>query len=627
MPRLRRVRSARRFQKLLKNLQHLNDLKDEDFYPTIPRNTFNEAFNKKTVPTSDFVTRFVGVCKVSDEQRQQWLTVRDQAREWQRKSLLRRLLWPARRPAFPVLRSRRLAAIAGVAVLVVVGGLYLLGDHLQQQRQQQRERIRAAADHDKRARHCGTTDPGLTFLADRGECVGISADGYLFNDPATADNDTDRRAIDNINTLQRQIMAENQKLSPADPYVKIVLVNPLTVSRTGPSVVSLQAVQHDLEGAYTALLRINETRDYGDPTALKVQLLLANVGSQEEVPASFVPSVLALSQPRHPVVAAVGLGISVPATLVLTHTFADDKIPMVNASLSADDFDTVPGLWSISSSNTEFAQAIRSFLDHQHSKTLSSGMIFFDNNEDLFTKGLKQAYEKQLGPYLKAPAQPFKGGATTHTSAANVFDAGVTNMCSVVYDPDHPLNMVFFAGRVADFHDFADALRTRTCKDRPLAVLVGSATMAAAQQYVKTLEDGNVTLIYVGASNPLAWAQDPTLRPPDYPAFLTAYQNNHFNPGNLTDGHAISQHDAFVTAARAARLAAQATPVPTPQDVAAQFGHLNLAYTIRGATGRLSFPPDGGRSTGRTLTLNQIGTTTTIHLPANLPPYLIPTLP
>jgi hypothetical protein len=39
--------------------------------------------------------------------------------------------------------------------------------------------------------------------------------------------------------------------------------------------------------------------------------------------------------------------------------------------------------------------------------------------------------------------------------------------------------------------------------------------------------------------------------------------------------------------------------------VAGQFGRLNLAYAVPAASGLLSFPPEGGRATGRRVSIEQ----------------------
>lgn len=47
--------------------------------------------------------------------------------------------------------------------------------------------------------------------------------------------------------------------------------------------------------------------------------------------------------------------------------------------------------------------------------------------------------------------------------------------------------------------------------------------------------------------------------------------------------------------------------MPNSADVASQFGQLSLADRVVAAAGTLSFPPQGGRATGRTVAIEQFG--------------------
>jgi hypothetical protein len=89
------------------------------------------------------------------------------------------------------------------------------------------------------------------------------------------------------------------------------------------------------------------------------------------------------------------------------------------------------------------------------------------------------------------------------------------------------------------------------------------------------------------------------------------------------DGYAIAHHDALATVATAVGLATQGLPVPTPQDVAAQFGSINTVNKVRAASGELSFTASGGRATGRLIPIRQIGTGKRFNLPPDLKPYKV----
>lgn len=454
---------------------------------------------------------------------------------------------------------------------------------------------------------CGIAFSGMR-LNDKsdGECIGITDGSYLFNDPSKATNPSDRRMIERINDTEKKIEAENNAVADTDRYVKIILLMPLTVSQARPAAITLKLILHSLEGGYTALYRANHSRDFGDPSAVKLQLLLANEGSRQNSSPDFLNSVLKVSQPDHPVVVVVGLGSSVPNTKTAAEYLAHSGIPMVGAVTAADSLMNLPLFWSVSPSNSEYVDRFKSFLDHQD--VLRSGIIVYDRNSDLFTQSLAQAYHDKLRRYVGFTDQPFQGGTIDIMAAPDVFFPVVTNLCNAVNDP-HPLDMVFFAGRLADFGAFTAALKARTCRQRPLTVLVVTTASAEAQAAAKDLENNNVKVLAATSSDSASWGRKEPGTPLGYAAFLAAYHDRGFaDDTDLSDHYAIGHHDALATAAQATRLAALGTPThaPNSEDVAGQFGRLNLAYPVRAASGTLSFPPEGGRATGLPIPIQQV---------------------
>lgn len=455
------------------------------------------------------------------------------------------------------------------------------------------------------------------------ECIGVSDGGDFFNDPGGKDAAA-REVIERINSVQEKIAAENETVAQEPQYVKVVLLMPLTVSEERPSAIPLSQIQHSLEGVYTAQRRINQSTVFGDPNAPKLQLLLANQGSRQDISARFVERVLGVSDTEHPLVGVIGLGSSVENTDKLVETLGseENKIPMVSAITSSDTLTGRPNLWSVSPSNVQYAQTIRNLLDQQGRGSLRSGLIVRDSNRDPYTRTLSDAFQAHLRPYVKFPELTYRGGTIEQPATSRVFAPVVTNLCNAANSRQSPLDMVFYAGRVADFQGFAEALEVRICKNRPLAVLVGATGFADAQRYEGILRNGNVTVIYASSSDPALWGRNGTGTPPDFAAFSDAFVRSGFDRADLVDGLAIAHHDAFATIAMATRLAAQGEDIPEPEDVASQFNQLVLAYQVPAASGRLSFPSSArGRAVTRVIPLRQIGTSTPFLLPEDLKPY------
>jgi hypothetical protein len=455
------------------------------------------------------------------------------------------------------------------------------------------------------------------------ECIGVSDGSEFFNDPE-GKNAADRATIERINSVQEKIADENTAVAGADRYVKVVLLMPLTVSAERPSAIPLSQILHSLEGVYTAQRRINGSTVFGDPNAVRLQLMLANQGSRQDISDRFVQRVLDVSETDHPLVGVIGLGSSVENTDALVRRLGagENGIPMVSAITSSDSLTGQTNFWSVSPSNVHYAQALRNLLDRPGRNSLKSGLIVRDINRDPYTRTLADAFQAHLRPYIEFPELTYRGGTTDQPATSGVFAPVVTNLCNAANAPRTPLDMVFYSGRVADFGGFARALENRICRNRPLAVLVGATGFADAQRHEEILRNGNVTVIYASSSDPELWGRNGTGTPPDYAAFADAFVRSGFDKAELGDGLAIAHHDAFATVAMATRLAAQGEDIPEPEDVASQFSQLVLAFHVPAAAGRFSFPGAArGRAVSRGIPLRQIGRSTPFLLPENRRPF------
>jgi hypothetical protein len=180
--------------------------------------------------------------------------------------------------------------------------------------------------------------------------------------------------------------------------------------------------------------------------------------------------------------------------------------------------------------------------------------------------------------------------------------------------------MIFYAGRIADFDGFAQALRTRICP-RPLVVLTAVTGFQVSQELTDVLSRSNVTLVYAAATDP-DWINDAAKRPEGFAGFSAQHKSGAVS---LTDGFAIKYHDAVVCAARALRLATEASSPgsvdsPGPNDVRIQFSNLNLINKVKAASGTLSFNSGSdGHASGNAVIIRQIGAPNS-QLPANSAP-------
>ena len=460
---------------------------------------------------------------------------------------------------------------------------------------------------------CGGRFSGMTATDDTGECVGVVSAA--------------RHVDGSLDELVRRFDEANAAVADAGgSYVKVVLLTPLSVPEQGAPAIPLEQVRSSLEGAFTAMSRANRTADFGSPSAVRLQVLLANQGSRQEFSEAVVSGILDRDEEEHPVVAVVGLGSSFEGTLQTSRALSDRGIPTVTAIASADDFTArdVAAMRSVSPSNTEYVRALRGFLDTQ--VVLSSGIVVADQNDDRYTRSLREAFVRELPGFVRFPDLPFNGGTVPSGADAGVFNPVVTNLCNAAVDPDpvNRLDTVLYAGRVADFRGFVDSLNARSCKRQPLAVLVGATGFDAVRAYEPLIEEANVTVLYATSADPIAWAATRPGTPAGFAPFVGQFGANGFDGGTLGDGYAIMYHDALASTATAVRLAAQGDRVPKARDVTTQFGNVTLAYAVRGASGTLSFPPStDGRAVGKLIPLRQVGRSTPIRLPDDRCTYVV----
>ncbi|WP_327583504.1 hypothetical protein OHA25_47985 [Nonomuraea sp. NBC_00507] len=436
------------------------------------------------------------------------------------------------------------------------------------------------------------------------EVLGVSYGDTIFDD-GHAEEDPAKKATQNrINSIFEKIHQENTRVEgQAQHYVRIALLMPLTISRSKQSAIPLSQIEHALQGAYTALKRVNSTGTYGSFQRFQVQLVLVNQGSRQNVDDWLIDEMLDESEPDHPLEAVIGLGSSVVNTETVVAKLGDKGLAMVSAITSADSLTGMKNFWSVSPSNIQYVQALASFVRGQN---LKAALPIADANDDPFTSSLAAAFREQLrGVIYVSPAeQKFNGGTIDQPATPGVFDQVINNVCGAVNDRTHPVDTLLYAGRVADFPAFITDLSKRTCVGTKLTVLTAATGFASASGLAPLMSKGNIEVYYASSSAAPGW--EGKTPPPDYHDFLNDYRREGFtNDQDLGDGLAIAHHDALVTAVYAARNAVS-KPVPKPQDLPTQLN--NITFTpVRGASGPIKFEQgSGGRRVGMDIPIRRL---------------------
>ncbi|MQS08602.1 hypothetical protein [Streptomyces alkaliphilus] len=457
---------------------------------------------------------------------------------------------------------------------------------------------------------CG--GPGSGLVREDGECVGVTDGSHPFLPRNAEDLERDYRAVQELIRKENDRVAGNAKKSENEKIdaVKIALLLTLTPDHRSP--LSPERILHSMEGAHTAQKRANEGR-IGDEVP-QIQLLLANAGSRHTRWSTPVEALKRMTDDPIPLVAVVGPGISTEDTREAARELAEEGIPVIASTASADnlfyDEETAEGpvlpLARVTGSNTEFVKALHRYTTDRDD--LRTAVLVHDRNAtDLHVTSLTAAFstvfEAELG---KNPAQPFQGTTIGDRAVPALFDSVTRNVCGTEAD------MVLFSGRLHDLTTFITKLGERTCRARsPLSVLfVDTGPMSQSEEMTDLLGIGDLTLVQAAAVDPRGPTGEETggETPEGFAGFLEGHtkalapEKQDAALDTIRDGYAVIHHDAVMTAVRAARMAYAEAPTEELQaeGVANALFLLNSGNTVSGAGGTLSFTEElrgepGGR--------------------------------
>lgn len=508
-------------------------------------------------------------------------------------------LRPAAEPA-PVRRRarRRRAAGAGVAAAVLVPVLIALLAGV--------PGLFPADDEGERADVC---TGGLTRAGS--ECVGV-ADPVV---PAGTFGSELGEIVGKIAQENRRVAREAAG-DGRKPFVRVALVMPYSSNDSSP--MSWEAIRESLDGAYTAQCRANgcpalkSGRATGLPGRVPaVQLLLANEGSEQQHWKTVTDRLAKMTTGSHPVVAAAGLGVSLPETQRLADRLSALKIPTVGGPLTATSLES-PYLFKTSPSNLEHIAEVREHLERLNGK--QRGFLVYDTNDDLYVQTLRDAFDEEFAAAIDTRRTGYVGSTRDHV-VPKLFGPAVQSICSS--DPD----LVFYAGRDNDFPDFVTSLADRglcnpgTGGTRPITVVTcwsGRSAYSGNPAAVKELTRDKITVVDVSVLSPETWRKGRST-PPGFDSFRTSFKELGNTDQELGDGYAIMNHDAVLTVAWAAESFANQSggAVPGPQDVYNQIINLHGGTWVAAASGNLQFfdthyPPHGW-ARGAQLTISEFG--------------------
>lgn len=436
------------------------------------------------------------------------------------------------------------------------------------------------------SRTCGRLGSGVYEMD--GECVGVTDGSFLFDDAFT--------------DVEKKIADENTWVQTQPSYVTVALLSPLTATAT--SALSRDEILGQLEGAYIAQHRINHTTAAGDVRP-PIKLVLANEGRTQNQWGPVVRTLVEMAhQQDNPLVAVVGMGISICQTEQAARELSSNGIPMVGAIISATglEYSRINGLIRVSPDNQEYAQALDGFLKTQ--TEFRSAILVYDLNSDsncdLFAGTLRTAVKDKMASLIKFNDLSYRGGGLDENAGASQFAPLTPNICAA--NPD----VILYAGRRGDLPGFLEALGNRVCRNTPAVVIAtGVDPTPVLRGQEKELRDANITVFSVARADARGWDENRSVAPEHYPEFRGYFTKFEFNPAHLAGDRVMTMHDAVLAAAKAVRLAAPgaARPgAPAAVEVRDQLMNLHGQNAVPGASGTLSFSfrePGAGNPRGK----------------------------
>ncbi|WP_067646430.1 ABC transporter substrate-binding protein [Nocardia harenae] len=423
---------------------------------------------------------------------------------------------------------------------------------------------------------CGTG--GLSLVQE--QCVGLTDTAFPGLDPR-------------VSEIAARIGEQNQQVG--DDYVEIALLGPLTRSDP-PGQLDTDQVRQMLIGAAVAQHRANTTTLVGDPLP-RIRLLLANTGSYQDQWQLPVTQIIARAEaaPRR-LVAVVVLGTSLALTRDAAMELSRAEIPMMGAITSADQFNStdIPGMFRVSPTTSQYVEAMAGHLTANPG--LTQAITMWDTNSeqrgDLYTAALKQAFEQRFASWIDArPAQGFIGvSIPTDTARPQMFRDPIVNICHTDAGQSD-VQVVLFAGRVADLPELINAMKDRICRNRPLTIMTGAAALTAVERLdPHTLREANLTIVYAGVTNPHTRPHATVAAPPAYQPYADAVTAQGF-PLAETDAYTCLTHDAVFATALATRMSSAGNDRHLPQrgNVLIALNNINSAFHIPGCSGDLTF--------------------------------------
>lgn len=435
--------------------------------------------------------------------------------------------------------------------------------------------------------------------------------------------------------LEKEIASDNKKVKGND-YATIAVLDDMAPDPRSDSLIP-QLLLHRVEGAITAERKANDSTStlVGNAAQPKIKLLLASYGPDAR---DWRPAVQEIQEKKHGlhIAAVTGIGQSLVQTRQAVTALSSDGIPTVGAVPSADNMDQSPqgqpltNFFRVTSTNKDEANAAAEWVARmEREKHYQRVMVVEDQNrEDDYGTNLGSDFQKALRQKVPGLAtssaldvQPYTSpegsvpGETRPEDMIGRFARMPGDICQA------KPQLVYFAGRGVDLRAFLEAIRNGSACTGGLGhidVLSGDdANSVLSGDNASVVPNGgdansvtgarlpgsknvNFTVYYTAVATGNEWSFDRSdvTDSSNYETFQSAFTGDGFDLSDLSDGHAIMEYDAMLTAIKAVREAWNPkdiwSVINSPDALQNSFDGFDCKYeetAVPGASGRIAFYP------------------------------------
>ncbi|MGW4401609.1 ABC transporter substrate-binding protein [Amycolatopsis nivea] len=444
--------------------------------------------------------------------------------------------------------------------------------------------------------HCGTSSEWLARVDD--QCVGVSDGSFTLFSPM--DKEGTIQQVQAVIADQNRQAEELHQQYPDRPYITLVDLEALTSSNGTAE--GLTAERESLEGFAVAQSRQLDATAAAEPI---VRMLIANGGKGMHQGAQVAQTLLAMAKQDPSIVGVVGLDMSSEPTSDTIRALGDAGIPVVAATLTADQLaDQNPIYFQVAPQNRREAAVAAAFAA-QRPGPRALRVYYSDDDADFYSTNLRDDVLKSFkekGFAVEARAFESDGGIAGMPAHLRYGDRAVGNAGAAGRDSCSYDGFAFFAGRgVPDFGAFlAGAAQCGST-----ATIIGDDDVSRyVADSVARERNRALPYYYLALASAPATAAKGLAR--DFYATLNAkFAFERTAKGRSFDGHAALSYDAalvMITATAYLRETSSKIPV-TPGAVWREIAAIHTSRPdanqtnkyIEGVSGTIDYGGDIGR--------------------------------